>query len=296
VLLDLREQRAAESPLPSSTAADPVLKEIVAVRSGDLQAALPVLFKADGISPALVPHVIPLLADDGLGDYALFALRKIAEEHVGELTDALLDPNQPVEARRRLARVFSVCVSQRAADGLLLALADERFDVRWQAVRSLTAIVEKNPRVVFDRQRIEASVLEEIETARPIWESQRLLAEHPSDAPIDAFLRERAARSLAHVFGLLSLVLPRDPLQIAFRSLHAEDHHLRGTALEYLEGVLPAPIRQHLWPFLVRPRHQSPAQPRTAILADLLRANPSLTLIELSGQTPTPRPAGFSAA
>jgi hypothetical protein len=50
---------------------------------------------------------------------------------------------------------------------------------------------------------------------------------------------------------LLGLVLPTEPLQIAFRSLHADDPYLRGTALEYLEEVLPAPIRQRLWPYLV---------------------------------------------
>jgi hypothetical protein len=214
---------------------------------------------------------------------------------VGELSDAMLDPNQSIDVRRRLARVFSVAVSQRAAEGLLLALDDSRFEVRWQAARSLTAIVEKNALVLIDRQRIEAVVLKEVEAARPIWESQRLLAQFASDAPLDTFLRDRAARSLAHVFGLLSLILPREPLQIAFRSLHAEDHHLRGTALEYLEGVLPAPIRQRLWPFLVRGRNRVHTQPREEIVARLLDSHPTATLLAMAEELPTPRIAGFSA-
>ncbi len=80
-----------------------------------------------------MPHVIPLLAWDPVAEHAMFALRKVAEEHVGQLADALIDPNQDFAVRRRLARVFSVCVSQRAADGLLLGLDDLRFDVRFQA-------------------------------------------------------------------------------------------------------------------------------------------------------------------
>ena len=82
----------------------------------------------------------------------MIALRKVAEERVGELIDALVDPNQPFAVRRRLARVFSVCVSQRAADGLLLGLDDLRFEVRFQCARSLAAILEKNPRVRIDRR------------------------------------------------------------------------------------------------------------------------------------------------
>lgn len=314
VLVDLRQRRAGEQSLTAATTTsvesretalrnapeevpiDPVLHDIGVLRDGDDQAILAVLFNSDGLPGPLVSHVIPILASETLGDYAVFALRKVAEEHVGELSDALLDPNQPVDVRRRLARVFSVCVSQRAVDGLLLALDDLRFEVRFQAVRSLTAILEKNARVLMNRQRIEAIVLKEVEAARPIWESQRLLAQFKSDAPLDTFLRERAAKSLAHVFALLSLILPREPLQIAFRSLHSEDHHLRGTALEYLEGVLPPPIRQRLWPFLIRGRKGVPAQPRTQIVARLLDSLPTDTVLAAAGQPPTPRIAGFSAA
>ena len=61
----------------------------------------------------------------------------------------------------------------------------------------------------------------------------------PASPSLDAFVRDRAGESLAHVFTLLSLVLQREPLQIAFRCLQTDDEHLQGTALEYLEGVLP---------------------------------------------------------
>src|SRR6185503_5254426 len=87
-------------------------------------------------------------------------------------------------------------------------------------------------------------------------------------------------QSLAHVFTLLSMVLPREPLMISFRSLYTDDQNLQGTALEYLEGVLPPPIRDRLWPFLEdrRPSARSSARPRDEILADLLRSNHSIML------------------
>src|SRR5262249_46473522 len=94
----------------------------------------------------------------------------------------------------------------------------------------------------------------------------------------DAFVRDRAGESLAHVFTLLSLVLPREPLQIAFRSLHTGDAYLQGTALEYLEGVLPAAIRATLWPFLARRPVTRSARPRAEVVADLLRSNLSILL------------------
>jgi hypothetical protein len=54
---------------------------------------------------------------------------------------------------------------------------------------------------------------------------------------------------------------------------------LRGTALEYLEGVLPPDIREHLWPFLGDdPKRPAHGRSRDEILADLLRSNESIVL------------------
>jgi hypothetical protein len=176
-----------------------------------------------------------------------------------------------------------VCVSQRAADGLMLGLDDLRFEVRFQCARSLAAIVEKNLTIRIDRERIFAYVLREVAVGRPVWESRRLLdaLDATDTVPfVDDFLRDRASQSLTHVFTLMSLVLPREPLQIAFRGLHTDDQNLRGTALEYLEGILPAVIRERLWPFLEdrRPAGDRRGRPREEILAELLRSNRSIVL------------------
>ncbi|RPI53220.1 MAG: HEAT repeat domain-containing protein, partial [Acidobacteria bacterium] len=222
-----------------------------ALRSGSRERAIEVLSREEGLNAALVSDAIQLLAGP-LSDYALFALRKVAEERVGQLTDALLDPNQNDKVRRQLARVLAIGVSQRAVDALVLALDDERFDVRYQCARSLAMILARNPRVRIDRDRILEVVLREVAVGRPVWESRRQLEGIVNESPLDEFVRERAGHSLAHIFSLLSLILPSQPLQIAFQSLQSANGRLRGTALEYLEGVLPAEIRQQVWPFLVQ--------------------------------------------
>jgi len=261
---------------------DPEIQEIMVLRSRDRERILSVLRNDDGLPATLVPHVIPLLAWDPVADDAVNALRKVAEEHVGELVDALIDPNQDFAIRRRLARVFSVCVSQRAADGLLFGLEDLRFEVRFHCGRSLAAILERNRRVRIDKERVFEVVRREVAVGRPVWESRGLLDRsdiRDRQSFVDEFVRDRANQSLSHVFTLLSLVLPTEPLQIAFRGLHTDDQHLRGTALEYLEGVLPSTIRDRLWPFVEDRRPVSRAsRPREDILADLLRSNHSIML------------------
>lgn len=261
---------------------DPEIRKITDLRSRDPDRVVRVLQDTENIPAPLVPHIIPLLAWNDFAEDAVAALRAVAEERVGELTDALVDRNQPFAVRRRLARVFSVCVSQRAADGLIFALDDLRFEVRFQCGRSLAAILERNPNIRIDSGRVLAAVDREVSVSSPVWKSRQLLDQVVDDAqprsPLDDFVNVRGNQSLAHVFTLLSLVLPREPLRIAFRGLQTNDPRLRGTALEYLEHVLPSGLRERLWPFLDAPGRPGVARPRDEVLTDLLRSNPSIMM------------------
>ena len=66
---------------------------------------------------------------------------------------------------------------------------------------------------------------------------------------------------------MLSLFLERKPFEIARRGFRTDDLQLRGTALEYLESVLPPRIRERLLPFL---EDQRPRQPRDRNSKDVL--------------------------
>ena len=278
----LETKRSSARPPGTPDIADPDLERIMTLHSGDREAVRRVLRSGNGPSAALVPHVIPLLAWDDVSEDCIRALRSVAEQQVGELIDALVDPNQPFVVRRRLARVFSVCISQRAADGLILGLDDLRFEVRYQAGRSLLAIIEKNPAIRIDKAQIFALVNKEVAVNKHVWENRRLLdaSEDGNDRSfLEELVRARASRSLAHVFTLLALVLPTEPLRIAFRGLHTDDQALRGTALEYLDSVLPHEIRDRLWLFLEDRRLPGKVRrPREETLGDLLRSHDSIRL------------------
>jgi AAA family ATP:ADP antiporter len=252
------------------------------LRSKDRSRISALLRRHDPMSGALVPHVIPLLAWDPVAEDAVLALRKVAEARVGQLVDALVDANQSFAVRRRLARVFSVCTAQRAVDGLVLGLDDQRFEVRFQCGRSLAAIAARNPAVRIEAVTIYAVVLRELAVGRAVWESHRLLDrldESGDRSAEDELIKDRANQGLAHIFTLLSLVQPAEPLQIAYRGLLTGDENLRGTALEYLEATLPPLVRTRLWPFLEdrRPANR-PVRDRDEILGDLIRSHASIRL------------------
>ena len=275
-----RSEPAAPQEQRPPIGGDPELQSIAALQSRDRQRVLGVLRSDKGPSAVLVPYVISLLASDEVSGDCIGALQAVAEERIGQLTDALTDPNRPFAVRRRLARVFAVCVSQRAADGVLLGLDDLRFEVRYQCARSLLAIVSKNPQVRIDPARILSLVNKEVSVNERVWKHRRLLdaIDESEHSFLEELVRDRAHHGLAHVFTLLALVLPAEPLRIAFRGLHTDDPVLRGTSLEYLESVLPHDVRDRLWPFLDDRRRDQTLRPGNETLAALLTSNDSIRI------------------
>jgi hypothetical protein len=228
----------------------------------------------------LIPRVIDLVGHPLLHGAAISALRRVADEHAGVIVDALLGVRTPFDVRRRLPRVLARCSVQRALDGLVDALGDSRFDVRREAGLALLHLAAAHPALVVPRERILDAAEREVAADRAVWDVEPPLEaeELEVSAPfLDRIVRDRTARSLEHVFALLSLVYGRDPMQLALRALYSDSPALRGTALEYLDNVLPTSLRDALWPYVGdRARAARPATSRTrkALLDALLRSGP----------------------
>jgi len=285
------------APTPPS-ADDPVLGRLVALVGGKPEAARAVL--RDGpLDPPTVAFALRWLGRRETEDDALGALRAVAHRHVGQLIDALLDPDQPFVVRRRLPRVLRVVETQRCVDGLVLALDDARFEVRYQVGRALGRILDRHDHLHRDRDRLFAVVHRELDVGADVWRGQRLL--DPADSGDDEgdlgpasiarsrsdrrlvgqFVQDRVDRSLEHVFNLLGLALDPETVALSYRALGSDDSKLRGTALEYLDNVLPPSIRSHLWPHIdtrVHERRRPSTRQREEIVEDLLRSAEALPI------------------
>jgi hypothetical protein len=162
--------------------------------------------------------------------------------------DSLLDASLEPVIRRRVARVLRGVPTQRSADGLLLALDDPRFDMRYRSAQALLRVRQQDPGLAVPAAR----VLER--------------------AALDAAQAGQSPRHLEHCFTLLALVLDRGPLEAAFQALRSADTGARGTALEYLDHVLPAAVRERLWPHLGASRPQPSGRSPDEIRDELLRS------------------------
>jgi len=103
----------------------------------------------------------------------------------------------------------------------------------------------------------------------------------PEHSQIYALVLNEVARgpldhaALDHVFALLALALNRGALELARQGVLSEDRKLRGTALEYLESLLPETVRAPLVAALAElagPREVAEKQANADLLEELRRS------------------------
>ena len=219
-----------------------------------------------------VAYAIMLLAHRQRDADALRALTRIAPAIAGQLADVLVDPDADLLVRRRVALVLAHTGTQRGVEALLLGMTDGRFEVRYACSRALMQLVTHHPRLEVDRAKLLRALLVELDhrtrqSPRPVF-----VPDPMEEAPVFVAPRLHPAADYAidHVFTVVGLHIDRDQLLMAYRALHQDDVRQRGTALEYLETILPSDFRDAVWPFVGQLAAPPPRGART-ILADLIR-------------------------
>ena len=193
----------------------------------------------------LTPWIIPLLENDEVVQDIRTELRWLTPRIIGQLTDALLDPDIPLLARQRLPGVLEVSHSPRAINALLQGVVDDSFNVRFSCARALGRMRSRNTGLRVPREKVYSAIRRELDVSAATWEGHDMELqpeETTDDAPVDMPIN----RGLEHVFTLLSLTLDPDAVHIAGQAVFSTDANLRGTALEYLENVLPADLYNKL--------------------------------------------------
>jgi ATP:ADP antiporter, AAA family len=250
----LRALGAPATVRPAAPPSDPVVAAIVELRSGDplrIRAAL----RDSPRDPLVIGALVQLLARDEMVRAVVSALATFGPRAAGEMVSALLDPNTPDIIRRRLPLALKSCPSPIARDGLLAALEEFGFEIRLRCGRALLALTDEHP-----------------ELMKQVPAALTLVARELGAGGDTQMVRE-------HVFNLLALALEREPVRIASRAFGTDDAYMRGTALEYLETVLPSRLFSALRPVLAAPGPPTTRKrPAAEVRADLIRAGMTMTV------------------
>jgi ATP:ADP antiporter, AAA family len=243
----LRQVEALRDAAVRAAEPKPVHQLLVALHNGEPEAINRELL-AGPLQKEHASLVIPWLERDETADAVVVALRGIATKIPGQLVDALLDEQRPIKLRRRIPRVLRTAAHPRVVRGLSEALLAPEPELRARAALALRELSATTPELSPPRRVVLEAVAHELELAQE--------------------------GMLSQVFTLLGFVVDREALELALRALSFDDDKLRGTALEYMEHVIPEPIRSRIWP-LLRPGHrprQATERTPSQIAAELRRS------------------------
>jgi hypothetical protein len=227
---------------------DDVLVTLGELRSGDERRVAAVLRRLRS-EPLLAPQVVALLADDSVARDAADWLTALEPAPIGLLTDALLSEALSDNTRRRVARLLGKIADPRAAAGLVDALPVVPAGVRPGVVDAIARASERTP---LAREPLLDAV-------------RRFASEQRGEEPV----------SLEPIFSLLAAAYPGEPVRAALRALERGGDG-RGTALEWLDVLLPQDVKLALLPRIVRRGER--VRPRSRTAEDLRRALGSLPL------------------
>ncbi|MDB4995527.1 MAG: putative rane protein [Myxococcaceae bacterium] len=243
---------APATPAPSRPPPSAGTVEVVQdLASNDSVAILRGIAAWDRKDRRAVPLLVDLLANDTVRLAAAKALGDAGERIAGTLTDVLDDDTESFAVRRRVARILARSSSDVAMHTLVRALADPRFELRYEAGLALERIVGIGGRKPPSPEPLWHAVRSEMKKSRAMWEAERMLdeADSPGD-PLHGIVKKRGEHSLRHVFRLLGLLLDPKAIELSYRALDEHDPQFRAVGLEYLENVLPADVRLALWPLI----------------------------------------------
>ncbi len=249
----------------------------------DVRAALEELAAQRRPTFEQIEALVRLLARDRLYEQVVATLAGCGDEVLKPLTAILADPQADFVIRRRVPNVLAATGGPAADDALIDALAADRFEVRYRAAVALRKRRLRGlPTSRRDwRQHVWRAIAAEVQRDRPVWELQKIL-DQPAASEDDLVTRRVGVRgelSLEHTFRMLSLVLDPEPVRAAFQGILLQDEGLRDFALEYLEQVLPDPIRKRLWVFIgdVSDRQRTRAlRPLDRVVSDLMTTRATL--------------------
>ena len=226
----------APPPMP-----DPVLRTLAELRSQNASRIRAALDSPEALDPVATPQLIQLLDRDDVAQSAFAVLCRCGERATGQLVDALGDPANSFNIRKRIPKVLSAFRNRAAWDGLAAHLLDRRFEVRTRCARALARIAARDTGFELDQNLLFDAVRRELAGKRKLTSETNAGADG-----LRAAMKERETRTVSHIFTLLALALPGRPVQTAFRALQADGAWVKGVALEYLDSTLPEDLRREL--------------------------------------------------
>ncbi|MFQ5608105.1 MAG: HEAT repeat domain-containing protein, partial [Candidatus Zixiibacteriota bacterium] len=196
----------------------------------------------------LAPRLLELLSRSELRAAVIKALVEYGSVILGAMRDALVDPEKDFATRARLPRVIALIGGSEAAQTLTQQLALPDLSLRYNVIKALGTLRNRDSGVRFDEDFLREQLKNEAYESYIISAHLRALRSENKPGGAVTFLirslEDRRRIRLEQLFRLAGLIYPQDDMIRAFHGVISGSPGLRAGAIEFLDTMWTRPDKE----------------------------------------------------
>jgi len=197
-----------------------------------------------------VPLLIKHLSNPSTQRIASKALEEYGVKILGILKDYLGDPEENLKLRKAIPDILLQIGTQRAADLLALELKKKSRDVESEIVEAMYKLKSEDPQIHFEKKTIFPEIIQKLKESYLVLIEMHDLMADEKKAYLADDLENNLARSLKHIFELLSLIYPREDMVKAYQNISMGTKKAIDYSIELLDNLLKREIMEFLLPLI----------------------------------------------
>jgi ATP:ADP antiporter, AAA family len=201
-----------------------------------------------------LPVVIERLGEEATRAEAQRVLLAFGDVAFSALAAALDDAKQKTQLRGRIPEALSLFEPEPAAKVLLARLAVEhQGSVRFQILRALERVVNREPAISLDRALLERTIADTVSRSYRYIDRRVILArgkraeaarDTEGERLLERLLHDKEGHAIERLFRLLVLAHPTEDFLDIYRGLRSGKKDERATSVELVENILRDPLRK----------------------------------------------------
>ena len=238
----------------------PILRILIEDESLDvLQAAIISAGQIKAVE--LVPILITHLTTKNVRKYTRESLGEYGEEIISILAEQLEDPSVDKMKRLAIPKALALIGSQKSVNLCMKNLDQPDLIIRYEIIKALNKLRTKFPELKFDKQQLNARILDEIKNyyrnlALLYRQNESLSSDRaiPSNDDKSRVLRarelltialeEKLDNTLERIFRLLGLKYPPKDLFNAYLAVKSDRSDLIANSVEFLDNILDKNLKK----------------------------------------------------
>ncbi len=198
--------------------------------------------------------VVDLLRQEALESSARRALVRMQPHALPCLVAALRDRSRPAPLRWAIPRALGAVDPQAGGDALVDNLGAEPDGmVRYRSIVALGALIERDPRVRFSREKLERELRVNVSRAYRYMDRRVVLTLGAQSDPsrktvghdlLVELLTHKEQSTVGRIFRLLAVLFPQHQFGAIYRAIESGERLHRASAVELTSNLLRSPLRE----------------------------------------------------